>query len=46
MDSQMTDHRRSAPTMTWVEVADGAGGTRLEAHWSTPAHAVGTPQAA
>ena len=46
MDSQMTDRRRNCPTMTWVEVADAAGGTHLEAHWSTPAHAVGTPQAA
>ena len=47
MDSEMADHHsarpvampRMAPMMTWVEVADPTGRTRLEARWSVPAAA-------
>ena len=54
MDSKMADHysarpvsaARTAPLMTWVEVADPTGRTRLEARWSVPAARVGTTAAA
>jgi len=47
MDSKMADRHsgrratmpRMAPMMTWVEVADPTGRTRLEARWSIPAAA-------
>lgn len=26
------------PTMTWIEVTDADGRTRLEARWSVPTH--------
>jgi len=49
MDSKMANHysarpvsaARTAPLMTWVEVADPTGRTRLEARWSVPAAVAG-----
>jgi len=32
MDARMT----ARPQLTWVEVPDGRGGTRLEMRWSLP----------
>lgn len=46
MDSQMTAQHRGRPLMTWVEVTDAAGGTRLESRWSLPSHATNATHAA
>jgi len=46
MDSQMTTSPTTCLTMSWVEVSDASGRTRLEARWASPAPATSKSHAA